>query len=254
MGLAVSTQTALPLIRCGQAAVCLVVSRWRPAPARAPRSARESTVRGVEHEAGEDAASDGVAEKVARDAGVAAVAVNGHPRRIGQDRGHADGEVRGCPEYRGEQPGLGAGRHAASGGGCAERGTQSRHDTGWQQVAGDTLGGNGRGQGRSGPECAANQRTGECPPQRARSAARAERFPERTAANVATASTRVPAAVASEAIVAHSIGVIRRSLAQPGPLPECAKPCVQRPAFTPGWSGRRRRPPTGRGRALWRGR
>jgi hypothetical protein len=60
----------------------------------------------------------------------------------------------------------------------------------------------------------------------ARSAARADRFPERTDAKVATARTRVPAAVASEATVAHSITVIRRSLAgltprdarsQPGP-------------------------------------
>ena len=53
----------------------------------------------------------------------------------------------------------------------------------------------------------------------ARSAARAERFPERTDAKVATASTRVPAAVASEATVAHSISVTRRSLAQPALTP-----------------------------------
>jgi hypothetical protein len=41
----------------------------------------------------------------------------------------------------------------------------------------------------------------------ARSAARAEWFAERTDAKVAIASTRVPTAVASDAIVAHSIAV-----------------------------------------------
>jgi len=47
----------------------------------------------------------------------------------------------------------------------------------------------------------------------ARSALRAERFPERTDAKVATASTRVPPAVASEEIVAQL--VIGRSLCSP---------------------------------------
>jgi len=39
------------------------------------------------------------------------------------------------------------------------------------------------------------------------SAARAEKFAERTDAKVATARTRVPRAVASDAIVAHSVAV-----------------------------------------------
>src|SRR5258708_250227 len=43
--------------------------------------------------------------------------------------------------------------------------------------------------------------TGRSPTSSERSATRAERFPERTAENVARASTRVPAAVASEAMV-----------------------------------------------------
>src|SRR6478736_7297611 len=55
--------------------------------------------------------------------------------------------------------------------------------------------------------------TGRIPASSARSATRADRFDDRTAENVASASTSVPPAVASDEIVAQS--VIRRTYATP---------------------------------------